>query len=534
MEKIFKKSLALILSAALCLTALVGCLTVSAAEGDTTKPVYSVNSVEGAAGAEVDVVASFSKISNVCAHHVIFTFPAGLEVTAVKNAAGEPYAAFDNSGERFDYKLDRAEDGSTKVQFLDFVNWAAEGLSTSDMSIHFTVKIAAGAAANTEYPVTIAVQAADYAAENLLDVTCTSGKVTVKADTHEHTWDAGVMTTMPTTTSNGVVTYTCTECQETKTEDFVVAGTVTEYSNYTFVNVAEAKTQYAVKISPEVFSSIIANKCELVEYGVMLTLDGTTPAADNEKTQVFPNASITEAPAKSKSDALYYSGMNLDQMGWTTSFRPYVKFTRAGQTCYFYAENYSKVFIEAIKDNTDAQSIALLALYNGKAAATDITELCAGTPVDSGNSGFSARSNFTQFEMKAAKVQDATYIDVSVFEAIVNNGGTLIEYGEMLTTNGSIPDSANTATQIWATKPINSVPAKRVTSALYYTGMNIEQMGSTLSFRSYVKYTTANGETAYVYGTTNTYKLIDILNNYTETNSYAADLVNYYNTYIVK
>ena len=174
MEKIFKKSLALILSAALCLTALVGCLTVSAAEGDTTKPVYGVNSVEGAAGAEVEVVASFSEISNVCAHHVIFTFPAGLEVTAVKNAAGEAYAAFDNSGDRFDYKLDVAEDGTTKVQFLDFVNWAAEGLSTSDMSIHFTVKIAADAAANTEYPVTIAVQAADYAAENLLDVTLTN------------------------------------------------------------------------------------------------------------------------------------------------------------------------------------------------------------------------------------------------------------------------------------------------------------------------------------------------------------------------
>ena len=163
MEKIFKKSLALILSAALCLTALVGCLTVSAAEGDTTKPVYSVGSVEGAAG------ASFSKISDVCAHHVIFTFPAGLQVTAVKNAAGEAYTAFDNSGDRFDYKLDVAEDGTTKVQFLDFVNWAAEGLSTTDMSIHFTVKIAADAAANTEYPVTIAVQAADYAAENLLD-----------------------------------------------------------------------------------------------------------------------------------------------------------------------------------------------------------------------------------------------------------------------------------------------------------------------------------------------------------------------------
>ena len=246
MEKIFKKSLALILSAALCLTALVGCLTVSAAEGDTTKPVYSVNSVEGAAGAEVDVVASFSEISNVCAHHVIFTFPAGLEVTAVKKADGTPYTAFTNNGEVFDYKLDKAEDGTTKVQFLDFVNWAADGLSTTDMSIHFTVKIAADAAANTEYPVTIAVQAADQEAVDLLDVTTENGKVTVKAATHEHTWDAGVMTTMPTTTSNGVVTYTCTECQETKTEDFVVEGTITTVDSYTKVDPALVKVNYAL------------------------------------------------------------------------------------------------------------------------------------------------------------------------------------------------------------------------------------------------------------------------------------------------
>ena len=225
MEKIFKKSLALILSAALCLTALVGCLTVSAAEGDTTKPVYSVGSAEGAAGAEVEVVANFSEISNVCAHHVIFNFPAGLEVTAVKNAAGEPYAAFDNSGERFDYKLDVAEDGSTKVQFLDFVNWAAENLSTSDMSIHFTVKIAADAAANTEYPVTIAVQAADYAAENLLDVTLTNGKVTVKADQQcEHDWE--FVSAVPATydsdyaeTAKGSINLKCKLCDEQISEE---------------------------------------------------------------------------------------------------------------------------------------------------------------------------------------------------------------------------------------------------------------------------------------------------------------------------
>ena len=276
MEKIFKKSLALILSAALCLTALVGCLTVSATDGDITKPVYSVNSVEGAAGAEVEVVANFSEISNVCAHHVIFTFPAGLEVKAVKKADGTPYTPFNNDGDRFDYKLDVAEDGTTKVQFVDFVNWAADGLSTSDMSIHFTVKIAADAAANTEYPVTIAVQAADQEAVDLLDVTCTNGKVTVKADTHEHTWDAGVMTTMPTTTSNGVVTYTCTECPETRTEDFVVEGTITTVDSHTKVDPALVKVNYAAKISG-VFAGIGANGCTSTNYGMLLTRDGSEP-----------------------------------------------------------------------------------------------------------------------------------------------------------------------------------------------------------------------------------------------------------------
>lgn len=104
-----------------------------------------------------------------------------MRLRLLRKQTAPPYTPFNNNGDRFDYKLDRAEDGSTKVQFLDFVNWAADGLSTSDMSIHFTVKIAADAAANTEYPVTIAVQAADQEAVDLLDVTCTDGKVTVKA-----------------------------------------------------------------------------------------------------------------------------------------------------------------------------------------------------------------------------------------------------------------------------------------------------------------------------------------------------------------
>ena len=223
MEKIFKKSLALILSAALCLTALVGCLTVSAVDSDITKPVYSVNSVEGAAGAEVEVVANFSEISNVCAHHVIFTFPAGLEVKAVKKADGTPYTPFNNDGDRFDYKLDVAEDGTTKVQFLDFVNWAADGLSTSDMSIHFMVEIAANAAADTEYPVEIAVQAADYDATNLLDVTLKNGKVTVKAATTEPVLDETIKITSAINIS------------ETINARIIISKEIAAYANYDLV-----------------------------------------------------------------------------------------------------------------------------------------------------------------------------------------------------------------------------------------------------------------------------------------------------------
>ena len=531
MEKIFKKSLALILSAALCLTALVGCLTVSAAEGDTTKPVYSVNSVEGAAGAEVDVVASFSEISNVCAHHVIFTFPAGLEVTAVKKADGTPYTAFTNNGEVFDYKLDKAEDGSTKVQFLDFVNWAADGLSTSDMSIHFTVKIAADAAANTVYPVTIAVQAADQEAVNLLDVTTENGKVTVKADTHEHTWDAGVMTTMPTTTSNGVVTYTCTECQETKTEDFVVEGTITTVDSYTKVDPALVKVNYAAKISG-VFAGIGANGCTSTNYGMLLTRDGSEPVVGTAAVLFENTADNTLA---SKSYQGYFQNMNFAQMGQTLNFRPYVKFTRGEQECYYYGAVYSKVFIDAIRANEDGQSVALVALYDAKAAITDnIADKCTGTQLADGtNAKITTSANNTTFDMSLARIQYAARIDGSVFTDIGGNGGTVSSYSMLLSKDGTVPEYGKDGVAILFEKAAASDTGNK-TFMGYFQNMNIVQMGQTLTYRPCVKYVNADGETAYEYGAAVSFVLIDILRNHVDSSDYAAKLVSYYDAYYVK
>lgn len=530
MEKIFKKSLALILSAALCLTALVGCLTVSAAAGDTTKPVYSVNSVEGAAGAEVEVVASFSEISNVCAHHVIFTFPAGLQVTAVKKADGTPYTAFTNNGEVFDYKLDKAEDGSTKVQFLDFVNWAGE-ISTAAMSIHFMVKIAADAAANTVYPVTIAVQAADQEAVDLLDVTTENGKVTVKANTHEHTWDAGVMTTMPTTTSNGVVTYTCTECQETRTEDFVVTGTITTVDSYTKVDPALVKVNYAAKISG-VFEGIGANGCTTTNYGMLLTRDGSEPVVGTAAVLYENKADNTLA---SKSYQGYFQNMNFAQMGQTLNFRPYVKFTRGEQECYYYGAVYSKVFIDAIRANEDGQSVALVALYDAKAAITDnIADKCTGTQLADGtNAKITTSVNNTKFDMSLARIQYAARIDGSVFTAIGGNGGTVSSYSMLLSKDGTVPEYGKDGVAILYESAAASDTGNK-TFMGYFQNMNIVQMGQTLTYRPCVKYVNADGETAYEYGAAVSFVLIDILRNHVDSSDYAAKLVSYYDAYYVK
>lgn len=45
---------------------------------------------------------------------------------------------------------------------------------------------------------------------------------------HEHTWDEGKITTPATANADGVKTYTCTECGETKTEAIKLVTTITK------------------------------------------------------------------------------------------------------------------------------------------------------------------------------------------------------------------------------------------------------------------------------------------------------------------
>ena len=196
MEKIFKKSLALVLSAALCLTALVGCLTVSAA--DETTPTYAISTdAKGKVGDTVEVIAEYTNISTVCGHYVTVTFPANFTVKEVyqakESADGETYklltAYKEGSEENWQYKMDVVE-GKTAIKSCDIINFfASEGsehnVTTGSLKFKFVVTI--GEVVVGEYPVTIAVEAASQD-EMWITPVITNGKITVESAEHVHTW----------------------------------------------------------------------------------------------------------------------------------------------------------------------------------------------------------------------------------------------------------------------------------------------------------------------------------------------------------
>ncbi len=284
MEKIFKKSLALVLSAALCLTALVGCLTVSAADETTTTtvPTYTVNNATGNPGGEVTVSADLTNLTEVCAHFLTITFPKGFDVKEVKGptkvASGDDWVPGFGTLQELtaesggDYKKTKTET-ETVIAFCDIINFkgaANESDNVSNPSIHYEFVVDIDKSVEiAEYEVGIAVTAAEQENEKFIpgeEISKAAGKITVKADEPAHTyadawsydetehwhactvdghtdvankaaheWNDGEITTEPTATASGVKTYTCTVCKATKTEEI-------PYKNITFGHTLQLKT----------------------------------------------------------------------------------------------------------------------------------------------------------------------------------------------------------------------------------------------------------------------------------------------------
>jgi hypothetical protein len=205
MEKIFKKSLALVLSAALCLTALVGCLTVSADE--TTTPIvagkYEVIDAEGVVGKTAVIFADYTNISTICAHWVEVTFPAGIKVdtvyrakTSISDEEGSdasvttwvPLTAYSSDNDGWDYKPTENEDGTTVIESCEIVNFIKSdgsrdpGEENAELHFKFDVTIDKDLTPGA-YNVTVAVKQAATQDEKWVAPATDDGVITVKAET---------------------------------------------------------------------------------------------------------------------------------------------------------------------------------------------------------------------------------------------------------------------------------------------------------------------------------------------------------------
>ena len=103
------------------------------------------------------------------------------------------------------------------------INGAGDPVVPSGQFGTATVKINDGVASGT-YTLTVTVSEAYDINENDATASAYSGSVTIEAPACEHSWNAGVVTTEATCEADGVKTYTCGSCGETKTEAVAAIG----------------------------------------------------------------------------------------------------------------------------------------------------------------------------------------------------------------------------------------------------------------------------------------------------------------------
>lgn len=225
-------------SAAICLTALIGCLSVSAANGEA--PVYTVATVEGKKGETVDVNVTGADLTEICGQDLSIIFAAGLTIGTVHDNITNDDLVCDPDGDGMQYNVIVNDDGTNTLKMVDIINFpeytGSPELVTGTFDVTISVTIPADAAAGTEYPITIdESQFADYD-EAWVEPTLTNGKITVVADapvcTHEN---LEFVSAVPATAdAAGSITFKCKDCNED------VVKTVNYYQYYTTSRIAPA------------------------------------------------------------------------------------------------------------------------------------------------------------------------------------------------------------------------------------------------------------------------------------------------------
>ena len=199
MEKIFKKSLALMVSAALCLTAFVGCLTVNAEA--TATPTYTITAQNGKAGDTVEVKVDGTNLTSVCGQQVFINIPAALKINSVKNELGVDYKLPNEAaGEVGEYNISTSGDVQ-QVKFVDIINFPPTGelgaIETGEFHIVFSLTIPDTAAVGDKYTIGFDEETmfADYL-ETEITIDVAAATITVQAAVAEPVLDENITATL--------------------------------------------------------------------------------------------------------------------------------------------------------------------------------------------------------------------------------------------------------------------------------------------------------------------------------------------------
>lgn len=171
-----------------------------------------------------------------CMATVAFAAEPGETVTITFSASGNPGFATYAATINYDHsvlELKSIEKGALSSagvfvanEAIDFVTYAGMfDVEGDGVLFTATFVIKAGAPAGT-YPVTASLDTSSTAnaAAELVRFGIVGGSVTVDAHVCEHEWDNGVETTPATCEAEGVKTFTCAKCGETKTEAIPALG----------------------------------------------------------------------------------------------------------------------------------------------------------------------------------------------------------------------------------------------------------------------------------------------------------------------
>ena len=544
MEKIFKKSLALVLSAALCLTALVGCLTVSAAD-ETTTPIYEMVGAEGKAGETVTVTANLQNIEGICAHHVKFTFAKELTVVSMYDVTRDKPVKFDTDvaeGENFQFKKSiDTNTGVTTVEDVNILNFVKSDNTydehTPSLTLTFSVKIADGTA-DGNYAVNVTATAADQGEAWVNTIDFRNSNVVVKntvapdhaaaADwTYDETnhwhactvvgckekFDEAAHTFVKSASEVGVDKYTC-ECGYSYTVDLKTNLFPLNISYDTINQSVSGIIVYTRAGTKAIAENINALGGTVVDFGTMFNGNGIDPTAE---TTEFTYARTNNAKGFVWSQMLNtgynttigikYSGLNFAQMRKVIKFVGFVKYELNGETKYLYSDIKSGTLYDYALTQTDDYSASLVdALNKISSASSNLTNY--STSVENNSIGLTVKYDLAtsaiQFVPKYTREgckEIAAYID--------SLGGQITEFGSIFSGNASaeltVENASFTYGRVSSGKAYSWDTMKNTgyntTLGISYSGMNIAQMNSAIKFRTFVEYIDANGETQYYYPT---------------------------------